>query len=178
MGSHELTLDNILSATFFFVGKWTPGLKRNQARDVLRFLLCKLYDQGRGRIMLAEVTLAQTTLARKLGLSRQWVGTLLSRLQEAGWLEYYAPRLLDGMRGSTVFRPGRQLKRALLMLTKGRARKTLKKSVAKRRWQFSPSQREKEKHLILEREKQPPSLALLQKIPLLKTWLTRGEIGS
>lgn len=178
MGSRELALDNILSATFFFAGKWSPRLKRNQARDVLRFLLCRLYDQGRGRLMLAEVTLAQTTLARKLGLSRQWVGTLLSRLQEAGWLECYAPRLLDGMCGSTVFRPGRQLKRVLLMLTKGRARKTSKKLVANKRWQFSPSQREKEKQIVLEREQQPPSLDILRKIPLLQAWLTRGESSS
>ena len=128
--------------------------------------------------MLAEVTLAQTTLARKLGLSRQWVGTLLSRLQEAGWLDCHAPILADGMRGSTIFRVGRQLKRMLLMLTKGRARKTPNKSVANRRWQFSPLKREKEKQVILEREQQPPSLDILQKIPLLQAWLTRGAPGN
>ncbi|MBI3795968.1 MAG: hypothetical protein HY268_03235 [Deltaproteobacteria bacterium] len=108
-----LALDTILSATFFFAGKWTPGLKRNQARDVLRFLVCRLYDQGRGNLMQAHLTLAQTTLAHKVGLSRQWVGILLDRLQEAGWIDCYAPRLIDGMCGSTIFRVGRELKRVL-----------------------------------------------------------------
>lgn len=175
MGTRTLALDNILSATFFFVGKWTPGFKRNQARDLLRFLLCRLYDQGRGSLMLAEVTLAQTTLARKLGLSRQWVGILLGRLQEAGWLECSAPILDDGMRGSTIFHVGRQLKRVLLMLTKGRAGKTPKKSAANSRWQFSPLKREKELKKILEREQQPPRKEILAKIPLLKDWLERGK---
>ena len=40
--------------------------------------------------MQAQITLAQGALARKLGLSRQWIGILLQRLQEAGWLEYHA----------------------------------------------------------------------------------------
>src|SRR5262245_12399679 len=106
-GGRVLALDNILSATSFFVGKWTPALKRTQARDVLRFVVCRLFDQGRGNLMIAQLSLAQTTLARKTGLSRQWVGIVLGRLQETGWLEYYAPRLPDGMHGSTVFRAGR-----------------------------------------------------------------------
>jgi len=178
MGNRMLALDNILSATFFFVGKWTPGLKRNQARDVLRFLVCRLYDQGRGRLMLAEVTLAQTTLARKLGLSRQWVGILIGRLQEAGWLECHAPILDGGMRGSTIFRVGRQLKCVLIKLVKVRPGKTPRKSDAQPRWHFSPSKREKEQEKILKREQEPPSPALLRKIPLLGIWITRGEIGN
>jgi len=175
MGSRVLALDNILSATFFFAGKWTPGFKRNQARDVLRFLLCRLYDQGRGRLMLAEVTLAQTTLARKLGLSRQWVGILLGRLQDAGWLECYAPTLDDGMRGSMIFRAGRQLKRLLVMLGKAKPCKTPTKSVAKTRWQFSPTPREKKQTLIQQKEHQPPSERVLSQIPLLRLWLGRGK---
>ncbi len=175
MGSRVLALDNILSARFFFVGKWTPGLKRNQARDVLRFLLCRLYDQGRGQLMLAEVTLAQTTLARKLGLSRQWVGILLERLQDAGWVEHYAPTLDDGMRGSTIFRIGRQLKRVLVMLAKARMGKTQRKSDAQPRWQFSPSKREKEWEKIPEQEQEMLRKEILARIPLLKAWLERGK---
>src|SRR5262249_31732165 len=133
------------------------------------------YDQSRGQLILAEVTLAQTTLARKLGLSRQWVGILLERLQDAGWVEHYAPTLDDGMRGSTVFRIGRQLKRVLMMLGKGRARKTPEKLEDNNRWQFSPSQREKEYQKILEQEQQPPRKETLNKITLLKAWLERGK---
>jgi hypothetical protein len=116
MGGRVLALDVVLSAVFFFAGKWTPALKRNQSRDLLRFLLCRLYDQSRGQLVNGHVTLAQGTLARKLGLSRQWVGILLDRLQGAGWIKYTAPVLDDGMRRSTIFRVGRQLKRLLVML--------------------------------------------------------------
>jgi hypothetical protein len=85
MGGSVPALDNILlSASLFFVGKWTPELRRNQSRDLLRFLLCKLYDQSQGKLKTAHVSLAQTILARKLGLSRQWVGILLTRLQKEG----------------------------------------------------------------------------------------------
>ena len=169
-----LTLDTIQSATFFFAGKWTPGLKGNQARDVLRFLLCRFYDDSRGRVGVAQITLAQTTLARKLGLSRQWIGILLDRLQEAGWLECYAPRLATGMHGSTIFRAGRQLKRVLIALAKGRGRKTPKKSAAHSRWHFSPSREEKRLFAIREREQEAPNAAVLARIPLLKRWLRRG----
>jgi hypothetical protein len=175
MGRRDLALDVVLSAVFFFAGKWTPALKRNQSRDPLRFLLCRLYDQSRGQLMVGQVTLAQGTLARKLGLSRQWVGILLTRLQDAGWIEYAVPVLDDGIRGSTIFRVGRQLKQLLVMLLKSRKRKTPAKSDDKRRWQFSPSLEEKRQKAILEKENQPPTLEILKRIPLLKHWLARGE---
>jgi hypothetical protein len=175
MGSGTLALDTILSASLFFVGKWTPALKRNQSRDLLRFLLCRLYDQSRGQLVNGQLTLAQSTLARKLGLSRQWVGELLDRLQQAGWIEYSAPVLDDGMRGSTIFRVGRQLKRLLVMLLKSRRSKTPAKSDANKAWQFSPSKEEKRHLQILEQETTPPKPEVLKRIPLLKQWLERGE---
>jgi hypothetical protein len=64
MSSGVLALDVVWSAVFFFTGKWTPTLKRNQSRDLLRFLLCRLYDQSRGQLMNAHLTLAQGTLAQ------------------------------------------------------------------------------------------------------------------
>ncbi len=175
MGHRALALDTILSATQFFVRKWTPDLKRNQSRDLLRFLLCRLYDEGRGKLVGAQLTLAQGTLGKKLGLSRQWVGILLARLQHAGWLEYYAPVLDDGMRGSTIIRAGRQLKRLLIMLMKGKQYKSPVKTAAKSKWQFSPSLEEKRYLLILEQENAPPKPETLAKIPLLKKWLERGK---
>jgi hypothetical protein len=43
-----------------------------------------------------RLTLAQTTLAKKLGLSRQWVGEVVQRLDEAGWLVHVSPTFPDG----------------------------------------------------------------------------------
>jgi DNA-binding Lrp family transcriptional regulator len=177
MGGRVLALDVVLSAVFFFAGKWTPALKRNQSRDLLRFLLCRLYDQSRGQLVNGHVTLAQGTLACKLGLSRQWVGELLDRLRDAGWIEYYAPVLEDGMRGSTIFRIGGQLKRLLIMLLKSRKRKMPAKLGDNRRWQFSPSPEEKRQRTILERENRPPKPELLNRIPLLRQWWERGKTG-
>src|SRR5262245_53870999 len=176
MGSCVLALDVVLSACFYFTGKWAPALKRNQSRDLLRFLLCRLYDESRGQLVHGQVTLAQGTLARKLGLSRQWVGILLERLQQAGWIEYTAPVLDDGMRGSTIFRVARQLKRLLVMLRKSKQRKTLTNSDVHTRGQFYPSTEVKRLKTILERENTPPKPELLQRIPLLGTWLNRGKI--
>src|SRR5882724_3349971 len=116
MGNGTLALDTILSASFHFVVKWSPGLDRNKSRDLLRFLLCRLYDEGRGQLVNAQLTLAQTTLAKKLGMSRQWIGELVHRLEAAGWIEHYSPTLPDGTNGSTIFRVGRQLKRLLVTL--------------------------------------------------------------
>jgi len=189
MGKDVLALDTIISAVFCFAGKWTPELKGNQSRDLLRFLLCRLYDQSRGQLVNAQLTLAQGTLASKLGLSRQWVGALLERLQEAGWIEYYAPVLSEGMRGSTIFRVGGQLKRLLLMLLKskrrlpalphrqagGRQGKTSRKPADNNPWQFSPSQEERRQQQLLEQENTPPTPELLKRIPLLQRWLDRGR---
>jgi hypothetical protein len=175
MGSRTLALDTILSATLHFAGKWQPALKRNQSRDLLRFVLCRLYDAGRGQLVGTQLTVAQGTLARKLGLSRQWIGILLARLQAAGWIECFAPTLNDGMKGSTVLRVGHQLKRLLVMLGKAKTRKKRALSAANTRWQFSPTYGEKKQILIRQKELTPPGEALLSKLPLLKLWLGRGE---
>jgi len=175
MGSGILALDTILSATQFFVGKWSPDLKGNQSRDALRFLLCRLYDKGRGQLMNAQLPLAQTTLANKLDLSRQWVGELVGRLRDAGWIDYYSPKLGDGTNGSTVFRIGPQLKRLLITLIKSRPIKKPMKSAANNRWQFSPSKEEKKPMLTHERENRPLEPQTLDRIPLLRQWLERGK---
>ena len=175
MGGSAIALDNILSATFYFSVKWSSDLQSNKARDVLRFLLCRLYDEGRGQLVNAQLTLAQTTLAQKLGMSRQWVGELVRRLEREGWLEYYAPTLPDGTNGSTIFRVGRQLKRLLVMLSKSKRGKKPVKPAANPRWLFSPTNIEKQLLSIQQKENQPPNPSLLNKIPLLQTWMQRGE---
>src|SRR5215208_2508370 len=138
MGGNTLALDSILSATFHFTTKWSSQLQSNKARDLLRYVVCRLYDEGRGQLMNTQLSLAQTTLAHKLGISRQWVGTLVQRLEAEGWLEHFSPTLADGSNGSTVWRVGRQLKRLLVTLSKAKPRQSARKSDAKSTWQFSP----------------------------------------
>jgi hypothetical protein len=60
------------------------------------------------------------------------------------------------------------------MLSKSKRGKKPAIAPAKLRWRFSPHKREKQLLLIQEKENQPPSPALLEKIPLLRTWLGRG----
>ena len=175
MGNSVLTLDIILSATFYFTTKWSSQLQSNKARDLLRYILCRLYDEGRGQLMNTQLALAQTTLARKLGISRQWVGTLVQRLEAEGWLEHFSPTLADGTNGSTVWRVGRLLKRLLIMLTKSKQRKTPMPKPAKSTWLFSPLKREKELLSLLAKEQTLPAPSLIAKIPLLRTWLQRGK---
>src|SRR4026207_1649501 len=124
MGSGVLALDTILSATDFFSTKWSQGIESNKAGRVLRFLVCRLYDEGRGQLVNAQLTLAQTTLSKKLGISRQWIGELVGRLAREGWLEHYSPKLPDGTNGSTIFRVGRMFKRLLVMLVRSNQCKT------------------------------------------------------
>jgi len=174
MATGGVALDSILSASFHFVVKWSPGLDRTKGRDLLRFLLIRLYDEGRGQLMNTQITLAQTTLARKLGLSRQWVATLLERLERAGWIEYAAPWVGPGLRGSTTYRIGRTLKRLLVMLTKSKRGKKQGKSADNSRWQFSPSKLALQMKSIEEKENQPPTEQQLGRLPLLRQWMERG----
>jgi Mn-dependent DtxR family transcriptional regulator len=175
IGSGVLALDTVLSATFHFTTKWSNNLQSNKARDLLRYVVCRLYDEGRGQLMNAHLSLAQTTLAHKLGISRQWVGELVNRLDREGWIEHQAPKLPDGTNGSTMFRAGRMLKRLVVTLLKSKQQKTPIIKPAKSSWHFSPLKREKELLSILQREKAPPRPALLERIPLLKVWLQRGK---
>src|SRR5262249_16819548 len=150
-------------------------LQSNKARDLLRYLVCRLYEEGRGHLMNTQLSLAQTTLAHKLGISRQWTGELVHRLEVAGWIEHQSDKLPDGTNGSTIWRVGRTVKRLVIMLTKSRRGKSPTGKPAKSTWHFFPLKREKEILTIHEREKAPPDSHILLKIPLLGLWLERGK---
>lgn len=122
LSSTSLTLDTIISAAFYFAGKWEAPLRRNQSRDVLRLILYKLYAAPGGSLFHRHARSSQAALADKLDLSREWVNKLLARLKLAGWIETTAPRLPDGKQEITQFRPGRMLKRVLVLLLKSRQR--------------------------------------------------------
>lgn len=117
-----LSLDTILSAAFFFSGKWTPALKRNQSGETLRLILCKLYGASRGSLFHARVRCSHAALAASLDLSREWTCKLIARLRVAGWITTEARRLPDGKQEVTIFRPGATLKRLLIMLTRSKQR--------------------------------------------------------
>jgi hypothetical protein len=168
-------LDTILSSTFCFVDRWSSGLSGNKARDVLRYLTIRLFDQSRGNLLHARITLAQGTIAKKVGISGKWCWALCQRLQAEGWVEFTSSPLPNGMRSSSTFAIGRQFKRLLVMLGKsGRAKKRAT-SDTHDRWKFSPSAEEKEILLRRQKEKEPPPERILAKIPLLKIWLNRGN---
>jgi hypothetical protein len=170
----SLTLDQIWSATSHFSIQWSEGIESNKAHRILHYLLCRLYDTGRGQLVNARLTLAQTTLAKKLGISRQWVGELVSRLEKAGWVEHASQKLPDGTNSSTIFRAGRMLKRLLVMLAKSRQRKSPIPKPAKSTWHFSPKKLEKDILSIQQRESKNPKPETLSRIPLLKAWIARG----
>ena len=175
MGGRILTLDTILSATDFFSTKWSQGIESNKAGRVLRFLVCRLYDEGRGQLVNARLTLAQTTLSKKLRISRQWIGELVKRLERAGWVEHTSQKLPDGTNSSTIFRAGRMLKRLLVMLSKSQHRKSLMTTPAKSTWHFSPRKLEKRISSILNKEQALPAPEVIARIPMLKRWLERGK---
>jgi hypothetical protein len=173
----ELALDNILSAAFFFSGEWTPALKRNQSRDLLRQLLCRLYGASKGDLFHARIRASHANLGDKLGLSREWVCKLGQRLHDAGWIDYRALRLPDGKFEIGVFSVGRKLKRLLCMLLGYRKPR---RRVNDFSHSFPLLKKEREKNFSLarkkqlEREQQPPSSETIRKAPILGTWLKRG----
>jgi hypothetical protein len=173
----ELSLDNIQSSAFFFAGKWTPGLKRNQSRDLLRHLLCRLYGASKGSLFRARIRASHADLGAELGLSREWTCKLGQRLRASGWVHYRALRLPDGTYEVGVFSAGRTLKRLLCMLLGYRKPKH---HVNSRSLSLPLLQKEREKMFsfqrkqVLERENEPPSGQTLERLPLLRTWLSRS----
>jgi hypothetical protein len=67
----------------------------------------------------------------------------VSRLQEGGWIQYPSPGIETGMRGSCIFRVGRQLKRLLVMVLKSRKKKTSKSGCQESLAVFTYYRREK-----------------------------------
>lgn len=174
-GNRQESLDTLLSSSSFFSGRWSPKLKRNQSRDVLHYILCRLFGDGRGNLFHAQVRLSHENIAAHADLSREWVCTLSGRLIAAGWLEYRAPRLPDGTYEVGRYRPGRMLKRLLCMLRGFKPKYRVNDSS-----QSSPSLKSKEVKkrftVLIREDNEPPSEAVMRKYPLIgKWWVERGE---
>jgi hypothetical protein len=148
----RISLDTLISASTFFVGQWTPALKLNQSRDVLRLVLSKLYGASQGSLFHARMRCSHAALAASCDLSREWTCVLIGRLRQAGWIETSAPRLPDGRQEVTTFRPGRMLRRLLVMLLRSRQRQN--GSRVNDRQQKLPTKEEVEKNLHFLRELQ------------------------
>ena len=116
----KLSLDSITASATYFAGQWTPELKRNQSRDLLRLILSKMWFLCHGNLFHGRIRASDAALADALDLSREWTNTLKGRLCEAKWITTEAPRLPDGTQEITIFRPGKRLKRLLVMLLKSR----------------------------------------------------------
>jgi hypothetical protein len=117
-----LSLDTICNSATYFVGQWSPDLKRNQSRDLLRLVLSKMYCPSQGNLFHARIRASHAALAATLDLSREWTCKLVGCLREARWLETSAPRLPDGKQEISIFRPGRRLKKLLVMLLRSKQR--------------------------------------------------------
>jgi hypothetical protein len=140
--AYLLSLDTVANAADFFAGKWDRRLKRNQSRDVLKLLINKFYGACHGHIFKARVRASHAALADTLDLSREWTCTLIGRLRDAGWIETDAPRLPDGKQEVTIFRPGRMLKRLLVLLIESHWNKAHPRSRVNNSRQESPTQQE------------------------------------
>ena len=82
MGENLLPLGQLWSATSTFSITWSEGIESNQAHRMPHSGCRLLYDVGRGNLINTRLTVAQTTLAHKLGMSRQWVGKRVSRFDQ------------------------------------------------------------------------------------------------
>ena len=95
----------------------SPTLGRTQAQYVLTTVLLRLYRASGGHLATAEVSLDPGALAQEVQLSRQWLGVLLTRLQDAGWV------VCEGAGGATTrLRAGPQLLQVERLLREGRGR--------------------------------------------------------
>lgn len=180
MGSSTLALDTILSAMFHSATEWSQNLESNKARKVLRYVIYRLFDAGKGDLVTAEFTLAQSTIAQKLKISKQWICELTARLEREGWLQHFSPKLPDGMNGSTIWRAGRQLKRLVISLTKSVSKTAKKRSASQltafnKTRNFVPFFKGMKNFLYPQTENEEIKPEILAREPLLQKWLERGK---
>ena len=109
--------DTLSVRVFDEVRQSSPTLGRSQAQYVLVAVLRHLYRASGGHLATAEVSLDQGALAQEVQLSRQWLGVLLTRLQDAGWL------VCEGAGGAAIrWRAGLQLLQVERQLLEDRSR--------------------------------------------------------
>src|SRR6476646_776271 len=164
MGSGTLALDTILSAMNFHARQWSPELKRRQSRDLLRFLTIRLYGEGQGSLQAASLTISQSALADKIGITREWCNRLLAQLKDEGWIQYSCSRRPDGLRTTCTYAIGNLMRRLLIMLNKSRAKKAKQKHAVKSSSQSFPFPTEKRKFLIQQRKYETPEPEALAKV--------------
>jgi hypothetical protein len=189
---YGISLDTICNAANYFALEWTPDtLKGNQCRDVLRLIISKLYGAGNGNLFHAQIRATHQSLADKLLLSREWTCKMVGRLRETRWLKTIALRLPDGKQEVTLFRPGKMLKRLLVMLMRSsqRPRRSSrvndpsqtfpKKEEGEKKPLLSPHERKRRMLLLLkedeERQNKPPTDQKIASHPILGRWIERGN---
>jgi len=145
-----LSLDTICNSATYFAGQWTPALKLNQSRDLLRLVLSKMYFPSSGNLFHARIRASHAGLAASLDLSREWTCKLVGRLREAKWITTEAPRLPDGKQEITIFRPGRMLKKLLVMLLKSKQRSQKNRVNTSSQKFLTQEERERNKALFAE----------------------------
>jgi hypothetical protein len=151
-----LSLDTIANSATYFAGQWTPALKLNQSRDLLRLVLSKMYFPSQGNLFHARIRASHSALADALDLSREWICKLTRKLRDAKWIETSAPRRAgSNQQEITVFRPGKRLKRLLVMLLKSKQR--AKPSVNTPSQFFPSSQKQEQKQTDRQTDKPIPS---------------------
>jgi hypothetical protein len=138
-----IKLDAVVASLCYFLPKWTPALRRNASRDLLRLLVCKLYGASKGNLFQARIQASQDALADSVGISRVWTNQLLARLKAEGWIELYAPRLPDGKFLPCLFWPGWRLKRLLCILVGYRRPRRSRVKITRPSPPLSQTQREK-----------------------------------
>jgi DNA-binding Lrp family transcriptional regulator len=178
--------DNLFNVVFLEIQKYHPELKRTAARDVLRYLLYRLWSNGHGKLINSTLQLAQGTIAKKFGLSRQWVFTLCQRLQKAGLIEYEAPYNVNKMQSSCIFRIGRQVKYLLVTLKRSRSPKKFvvnsggqKRPSFQEEWENFLHPLEQKKRKMAEEERKlldsGPDENTLNRKSWLKSFLDKGK---
>lgn len=167
-------LDSIISLAFH-KSTQSPQLQSNKAFTVLRYLIYRLTKHGSSNPMNAHLTLAQTTIAKRLNISRQWIGILTKRLEAQGWIRHHSAKHKDGTNESTTWWIGPQLKRLIIGLTKSKQRKTPIQSCDNHARHLVPLSGVKPLFRVQERENEPPSEAQMQKMPIIRKWWNWGK---
>ena len=135
----------------------------SQALDVLMYLATWLSRQGWGQVVNAPFRLAQRFIAKRLGLSAKWVGELVRRLQQEGWLIYHSTKLPDGTNSRTQWRIGPKFKQMLFAIGLWQ-----RKSVAKPVWNYCssvPIPKRKEHSFSIHSSTDDPTPAQLAGLP-------------
>ena len=110
-------LDTIISASLERMVRWTPALKlSDKLLRTYRYIVTRIYFDSLGQPHKGGVRVSQSTIAAKIGSTREHVNRCIGKLVKYGWLTKWITKVSPITFDIGVYGIGGQTKRLIMSI--------------------------------------------------------------